>query len=128
MRERCASCLSASSARFIRATLAGCLDFKRTLRVKLSRESTIMNHNWLLIALPPLMLVALNIKASVALARANCYERKQKIIQFVLVWALPVLGGLLVWMLARSSSATEISAPCAASDGFERNRNEETSW
>ena len=87
-----------------------------------------MNQNWLIIALPVLMLAVLNIKASVALARANCYERKQKIIQFVLVWALPVVGGILVWKLAASSSATEISAPGAGSDGFERNQKEEIFW
>lgn len=87
-----------------------------------------MNHNWLFIALPALMLAALNIKASISLARANCYERKQKTLQLVLVWVLPAVGGILVWKLASSSSATEIGAPGAGSDGFEANRKEEFFW
>lgn len=93
-----------------------------------SLEPEIMNPKWLLIGLPALLLVALNIKASIALARANCYERKQKIIQFALVWIFPVIGGLLVWRLAADSSATEIGAPRAGSDGFEPEQSEHTVW
>lgn len=85
-------------------------------------------NRWLFIAPLALMLVALNLKASVALARANCYERRQKVIQFMLVWALPVAGGMLVWSLAATSSASETRSPRATDSNFEPNTHAEWFW
>jgi len=52
---------------------------------------------------------ALNIKATLVLARSQYYETKQKLVQLALVWLIPVLGAILVWGLATDSPGERIT-------------------
>lgn len=65
----------------------------------------------LTIAALALLLLALNLKASFILSRAACYERRQKVIQYFLVWLVPIAGGILVWALASQSYGYAGGAP-----------------
>lgn len=81
----------------------------------------------LIIAAAALMLLALNLRASFVLARTDCYERKQKLMQYFLVWLFPIAGGILVWALASQSYGYAGGAP-SHGKGVTPCRNEQTDW
>ncbi len=53
-----------------------------------------MRENLFLIAL--ILLIILNIFVSYNLLKDDYYEKKQKIIQFLIIWLIPIIGGLIV--------------------------------
>lgn len=58
---------------------------------------------------------ALNVLASIRLYRSNFYDKRQKIIQVVLIWAMPLLGSIAIllflneepWRSARAEDSIE---------------------
>lgn len=63
-------------------------------------------------------LVAFQIWVTVKVFRNGLYERSQKLLQTQLIWFLPVLGAILVFMVMRDEeqherqrTKTQISAP-----------------
>lgn len=67
------------------------------------------------------LLVALNIKATLALAKSSRYEKKQKQLQVALIWFVPFIGSLLVLSLVNDSPGTRVTTDLAdrgaAADG-----------
>lgn len=63
--------------------------------------------------------VAINLKATHVLARSSYYSQKQKIIQLVLVWGLPVIGAILVWSLAAETTSTQITTDLQDHAGYD---------
>lgn len=63
----------------------------------------------------------LNAFACVAVARSENYERRQKLLQFVVIWLVPLLGALLSFALVRepktSRFETDMSNPYTPDDG-----------
>lgn len=55
------------------------------------------------------LIIAMNIRSTLILVRSPYYSHSQKIIQFALIWALPVVGALFVSSLASDVLATKIS-------------------
>lgn len=82
----------------------------------------------LIVAAAALILLALNIKASLVLKRAACYERKQKQLQLVLVWLLPVAGGILVWTLAAQSHGFDGGPGKSAAQDVDPCRDKPNMW
>lgn len=56
-----------------------------------------------------LLLVALNSYATYALVHSLRYDRRQKLLQFLLVWFVPIVGALLVWSLARDKHTGRVT-------------------
>lgn len=54
-------------------------------------------------------LLLLNLGSSLALARSSRYDRRQKQLQFALIWLLPMVGALLVWALAQDRHGRRLS-------------------
>jgi phosphate/sulfate permease len=44
----------------------------------------------------------INIAVSVMIARRDNFEKAQKVLQVLLVWLIPFLGGIIVWAILRS--------------------------
>jgi hypothetical protein len=53
----------------------------------------------LLLILIASIVLALDIKATRLLNRSSYYDANQKMLQFALIWLVPVLGAILVWSL-----------------------------
>ena len=67
------------------------------------------------------LLVGLNSAATYVLVRSQRYDRRQKILQALLVWLIPVIGALLVWSLARDTNANRVTTDLtdrAGLDGY----------
>lgn len=56
-----------------------------------------------------ILLVGLNSAATYSLVRSQCYDRRQKLFQALLVWFVPIVGALLVWSLARDTKVSRIT-------------------
>lgn len=63
------------------------------------------------------VLLLLNFGSSLALARSSRYDRKQKWLQFVLIWLLPIVGALLVWALAKDRPGERLTTDPRNCDG-----------
>jgi hypothetical protein len=48
-------------------------------------------------------LIGMNIAATLKVHASSFYEKKQKSIQYVLIWLVPVLGAILCYGLARQN-------------------------
>jgi len=48
-------------------------------------------------------LVGMNIAATLKVHASSFYEKKQKSIQYVLIWLVPILGAILCYGLARQN-------------------------
>jgi hypothetical protein len=48
-----------------------------------------------------LAVFGLNAVATIVVARSPLYEPRQKLLQYAFIWAIPILGGLMSWSLAR---------------------------
>ena len=72
----------------------------------------------MLVALPVVLVLSagLNAAATVVVARSGMYERAQMAYQFVLIWAIPIVGAAVCWSLARSF-ARPGGRPVLAADG-----------
>jgi hypothetical protein len=55
------------------------------------------------------IVLALNVRATWVLAHSSCYGKRQKLIQYALVWLVPVLGAMLIWSLAADFSVERIT-------------------
>lgn len=56
-----------------------------------------------------LIVAALNLKATYVLAHSFCYDSKQKLFQFVLVWLLPIIGAILVLTILRETPTEKVT-------------------
>ena len=65
------------------------------------------------------LLVGLNSAATYILVRSQRYHRRQKILQALLVWLVPVIGGLLVWSLARDTKADRVTTDLSDRAGLD---------
>jgi len=81
--------------------------------------------NILLLILISITLV-LNLKASWVLSNSTYYDKKQKLIQYFLVWLLPVLGGVLVWSIAVETSRKRLSTDLSDNFGYGANSPSES--
>jgi hypothetical protein len=50
-----------------------------------------------------LIVISINVIATLAVVRSYRYDRLQKWFQGAVIWLIPVLGGLLAWTLARDT-------------------------
>jgi hypothetical protein len=66
-----------------------------------------------------IVLVILNLVVSVAVASSSAYSARQKGAQILVVWAVPIVGGLLMGMFMLSQRG---GAPCA---GYPSEREED---
>lgn len=77
-----------------------------------------------LLVLIALVILALNIKATLLLTHSSYYDAKQKVLQLALVWLVPVLGAILVWSLAtdtpRGRFTTDLRNYSGNDDGYIR--------
>ncbi len=55
------------------------------------------------------LLVIGNLLITVAVVRSPSYERTQKVFQVLLMWLLPVLGGIICWYMLREDSHSAFS-------------------
>ena len=55
------------------------------------------------------LVAALNVKATLDLARSSYYSPKQKLFQLALVWLIPIVGAVLVWSLAVDSKTERVT-------------------
>lgn len=62
-------------------------------------------------------LLLLNLGSSWALARSSRYSRRQKQLQFALIWLLPMVGALLVWALAKDRPGDRLTTDLSGCDG-----------
>jgi hypothetical protein len=51
------------------------------------------------------VLAVLNANVCVAVARSAVYSHHQKVAQFALIWLVPVIGALIVWLVLRQAAA-----------------------
>lgn len=65
------------------------------------------------------LLVALNSSATYALVRSQRYARKQKLLQAILVWFVPIVGALLVWTLARDTPTCRLTTDLTDGAGLD---------
>jgi hypothetical protein len=75
--------------------------------------------NQVLIASAAAGLTLVNVAASVAVLRDSGLTRRQRLLQLVLVWAIPVLGALATFVFRRWTSAVPTvggSAPAISAD------------
>ena len=87
--------------------LAGlCLGIKSTLVTYMQNIITVLLTS----------IIVLNIYATVVLFRSYCYEIKQKWLQILLVWVLPIIGASLVLSLAKDSKAKKVKISLGSSD------------
>lgn len=49
------------------------------------------------------IVMSINVIATLAVVRSYRYDRSQKWLQAAVIWVIPVLGGLLAWTLARDA-------------------------
>jgi hypothetical protein len=76
--------------------------------------------------MPIVLIVSSLIAAHVALAgylsqrvwRSDFYDGRQKAVQYALLWLLPIVGTVLVWMFLRSERPTATSADYVPADGM----------
>lgn len=47
------------------------------------------------------IIIVLNVLASVSLLRSSFYDRPQKLIQCTIIWLLPVIGAVAIWIFLR---------------------------
>lgn len=55
------------------------------------------------------IVAAINVKATLVLARSSYYDPKQKLFQLALVWLLPIVGAVLVWSLATDTKTERVT-------------------
>ena len=65
------------------------------------------------------LLVGLNSAATYILVRSQRYERRQKILQALLVWLVPVIGALLIWTLARDTNENRVTTDLSDRAGLD---------
>ena len=68
-----------------------------------------------------------NVFSTIVIMRSDEYELRQKILQFLFIWAVPILGALMSWYLARelvvSRMTTNLTGSYAPDDGHLRQGN-----
>ena len=58
-------------------------------------------HDWLIV---PWMVVALDLAATVVVVRSALYTRRQKSLQVLLAWLVPVVGAIACLVAARNDA------------------------
>ena len=66
-----------------------------------------------------LLLAGLNVVATYVLVGSQRYDHRQKFLQALLVWFVPMVGALLVWSLARDPTASRITTDLADGAGLD---------
>lgn len=56
-----------------------------------------------------------NCVAAIAIIRSSCYSAAQKAVQWLIIWLLPVFGGIFVWSFLRSQN---VSRKMRTSDAY----------
>jgi cyanate permease len=75
--------------------------------------------------MPPLLIaliglyVLLSAYATLVLAYSDRYELHQKWAQAAMIWALPIVGAILVWSLARDTRASRVTTDLACCRSFD---------
>lgn len=73
------------------------------------------------------ILVAANLVVTVVVARSVSYENKQKRLQFLFIWLVPVIGASLAWHLLREHRTerltTDLSDKHGSADGVISNQD-----
>jgi hypothetical protein len=62
-----------------------------------------MNALVVILAAILLIIIGINVIATVAVVRSSRYDKHQKWTQVAVIWFIPVLGGVLAWTLARDT-------------------------
>lgn len=62
------------------------------------------------------LLVIANVAVSAAVLRSPLYESRQKSLQLLLIWFLPVLGSLLAWFVLRGATGVGAITELASRD------------
>lgn len=65
------------------------------------------------------LVFGLNSAATYILVRSHRYDRRQKTLQALLVWVVPVVGALLVWSLARDTKADRVTTDLTDNTGLD---------
>lgn len=65
------------------------------------------------------LLVAFNSSATYALVRSQRYDGRQKLLQVLLVWFVPIVGALLVWSLVRDTHTDRVTTDLADRAGLD---------
>jgi len=65
-----------------------------------------------------LLLVALNIYATLSLAKCSSYEPIQKWLQGFIIWVFPILGALLVLSLAKGESTEKLTTDLSSQNFY----------
>jgi len=63
------------------------------------------------------LVAAINLKASLVLARSTCYSQGQKWVQLGFVWLVPVVGAILVWSLAEDRQTDRVTTDLSDQGG-----------
>jgi hypothetical protein len=71
------------------------------------------------LAVLSIFVIGLNVAATYVLVHSLRYDRRQKSIQAVLVWLVPIVGALLVWSLARDTNVSRVTTDLADRGGLD---------
>lgn len=63
-----------------------------------------------LLAVLVTIVLVLNTCATFVATRSLLYDKKQKCLQYLLIWLLPIFGSLLVWFFAHETKPRKISS------------------
>jgi len=65
------------------------------------------------------IVVAINLKATLVLARSTSYSQGQKWVQLGLIWLAPVVGAILVWSLAEDRQSERVITDLSDKGGID---------
>jgi len=63
------------------------------------------------------LIVTLNLVATVTVGRSPRYEPRQKWLQMALIWVVPAVGAVLAWSLARDTPSARLTTDLTDSIG-----------
>ena len=52
-----------------------------------------------------------NVAMTVLILRSSAYQRRQKLLQLLLIWLVPVLGPVIVWSFLRGIEGQRVATP-----------------